>query len=198
MARASGLLGVVFESLSEEQLALGIKVVGALPGRCSYTVGLAGLVAGCDGSEAGQVCRGLKTSNDLRKHVQWLVGNYHGIIGAERLSRGELKKWLAEPLFEPLMLLARCYCKAVGRSTAALRRLRRQIAELGDEPISPSRLLDGHELIKLGAEPGPMVGQLGEELYLAQLENHVRSGADARRWVKDWLEGHRRLGPEKQ
>ena len=198
LARESGLLGIIFETVSDEQLTLGIKVVGALPERCSYPVALAGLLAGCSSSEAGSVCRGLKTSNDLRGHVKWLVGNYREVLRDERLSRGELKQWLAEPLFEPLMLLARCYLKAVGQGVGPLRRLRRQIAELGDEPISPARLLDGHELIKLGAKPGPMVGQLGEELYLAQLENQVHNVEQAEKWVKQWLKRHQQVGPNKQ
>ncbi|MCH6558740.1 hypothetical protein IH799_00140 [candidate division KSB1 bacterium] len=58
---------------------------------------------------------------------------------------------------------------------------------LGDVPIAPKRLLDGHELIRLGAKPGPMVGQLVEELYLAQLENQLHTKSQAKSWVKQWL-----------
>ncbi|MCP4709147.1 MAG: hypothetical protein GY869_11020, partial [Planctomycetes bacterium] len=97
---------------------------------------------------------------------------------------------LAEPLFESLIQLTRCYLKARQLSDSPLRRLRRQINELGNEPIAPPRLLDGHELIRLGARPSPTVGQLTEELYLAQLENQVKTKSAARKWVTQWLSKH--------
>ena len=133
----------------------------------------------------------MKTSNYLRKQVQWLLGHRQTLLDAIPMSRGSLKKWLAQPLFEILVKLNRCYLSATGQNDGKLRILRRQIADLGDEPIAPTRLLDGHELIRLGAAPGPLLGRLTEELYLAQLENSVRRKSEARRWVKQWLKQHK-------
>jgi len=191
MAYESGLLAPILVSVEPRRLEFGIEILGRLPVRCSFALALAALLAECEARNVGQTCRDLRVSNDLRKQIRWLVDNRARFLENIPVTRGHLKKWLAEPLFEPLILLTRCYLKAKGQSLAPLRRLRRQIKELGDEPIAPPRLLDGHELIRLGATPGPMVGQLAEELYLAQLENQVQTKTQARQWVKNWLSKHR-------
>jgi len=141
--------------------------------------------------EIREILKALRISNELRSQVTYLVVNRKVLLESLPLSRGRLKKWLAEPLFGLLMQQVRCYLKAAGRGRQPLRGLQHQIAELGDEPISPARLLDGHELISLGAEPSPTVGHLAEELYLAQLENEVKTRAQAVKWVRNWLESHR-------
>ena len=88
------------------------------------------------------------------------------------------------------MSLTQSYLRSRNESLSALRRIRAQIRELGEEPVSPERLLDGHELIRLGATSGPMVGQLAEELYLAQLENEISIKSQAKSWVLKWLAAH--------
>ncbi|MHC4362705.1 MAG: hypothetical protein ACYSTZ_07750, partial [Planctomycetota bacterium] len=76
-----------------------------------------------------------------------------------------------------------------GRLTLApLTRLRRRIRELGDIELKPKPLLDGHDLIRLGAVPGPALGQLAEEMYIAQLEGSLRTASDAELWVRNWLD----------
>jgi len=51
-------------------------------------------------------------------------------------------------------------------------------------------LLNGHDLIRLGAAPGPSLGHLAEELYVAQLEGDVGTREQAEYWVKVWLRRH--------
>jgi len=191
LARDAGLLAQIFPTLGPADLNLGIETVARLPRRCSFPLALAALLVACDARHAGRLCRALRTSNDLRQQVQWLLESRPRLLAAAPLSKGRLKKWLAEPLFEPLVRLYRCWCRAAGQGEAPLRVLRRQIRQLGDEPVSPPRLLDGHDLLRLGAIPGPMVGQLAEDLYLAQLENQVQTRDQALAWVRAWLDRHR-------
>jgi len=186
------LLECVFPKLPAPMLIAGMDVLEQLPQRCSFALALAALLIDAGGKQAGNLCRHLKASNDLRRQVQWLVEHQRSLLEAGPLTRGRLKKWLAEPLFDPLMQLCRCYLKATAQSLSPLHRLRRQIRELGDDPIIPPRLLDGHDLIRLGAQPGPTVGQLAEDLYMAQLENHVRTKPQAQTWASQWLDHHRR------
>ena len=190
LAADSGLLGIIFETIAPDDLNTGMRVLAELPKRSSFAMALAGLLVQTDGRTAGRICRRLGSSNELRKNVQWLVEKRAELLDAIPLSKGHLKKWLAEPLFEPLTRLCKCYLRASGQSQGVSRTLNRQIRSLGDEPIAPKRLLDGHELIGLGARPGPAVGHLAEELYLAQLENKVHTKAQARKWAADWLERH--------
>ncbi len=60
----------------------------------------------------------------------------------------------------------------------------------GDIDVRPEPLLNGHDLIRLGATPGPSLGQLAEELYTAQLEGSLKTPANARRWAAQWLKKH--------
>jgi hypothetical protein len=69
--------------------------------------------------------------------------------------------------------------------------LRRRIDALGNVELQPDPLLNGHDLIRLGAVPGPALGQLAEEMYIAQLEGTLNTADQARQWAKKWLEKHR-------
>ena len=37
---------------------------------------------------------------------------------------------------------------------------------------------------------GPGLGQLAQEMYIAQLETTIKTKADAKAWAKDWLKKH--------
>ena len=176
--------------MTPEQLQAGIDVLAHYPKNCGFAQTRSALLSGCDHKKTGNICRHLKTSNDIRKQVQWLIDNRQVLLDSVPLPKGKLKKWLSEPLFESLVLLNRSFLRATDQPDSKLRKLNQQIKELGDEPISPARLLDGHDLIQLGAQPGPMVGQLTEELYLAQLENEIKTKTQAQKWVKTWLKKH--------
>ena len=52
--------------------------------------------------------------------------------------------------------------------------LRKRIKALGDVELRPKPLLNGHALIRLGAAQGPDLGQLAEEMYIAQLEGKLQ------------------------
>ena len=190
LAYESGLLEIIFPVLDEADLCFGIKIASALPKKCSFALALAALLINCDGKKSKRIGRDLKTSNELRSQVSWLINNRQVLLDSVPLSKGRLKQWLAEPLFETLLQLVRTHVRVTSTGNDQLRTLRKQIADLGDEPLTPPRLLDGHDLIKLGAVPGPMVGQLAEELYLAQLENHLQNRRQAETWVKKWLSRH--------
>lgn len=78
-------------------------------------------------------------------------------------------------------------------STAALENLSKRIKDLGDAELQPKPLLNGHDLIRLGAVPGPALGQLSQELYIAQLEGKLHNSEQAEQWVKKWMQRHREI-----
>jgi len=110
------------------------------------------------------------------------------------MALSRLKIILAEPYFWNLYELQRAIQKARPDGKAgitALNRLRKRIKDLGDIEFRPNPLLSGHDLIRLGAVPGPGLGQLAQEMYIAQLEGKLQTPEQARQWVKDWLQKHR-------
>ena len=74
---------------------------------------------------------------------------------------------------------------------APLMSLCRRIRALGNVELRPRPLLNGYDLIRLGAVPGPTLGQLAQELYIAQLEGKLQTQEQARCWVRKWLQEHR-------
>jgi len=160
LAVESGLSEAMFPGISREQLLAGIAVLEEFPKSCGFSTALAGLLYEAEPEAVQKVCRYLKLSNDVRKQTCWLAGHRAKLPAEIPMSVGRLKKWAGEPLFEPLVVLVRCVRRAKGESLSPLRALRRQIRELGEQAVRPARLLDGHELIRLGAVPGPMVGRL--------------------------------------
>jgi poly(A) polymerase len=188
-----GLAGAIFLGFDEERIKLGIAVLGQLRKQVDFSLALASLFAGCETEFAFEKCRILKLSRNRHKHIKFLLAN-RGRLLDEQMSLSDLKKILAEPYFWNLYELQRAIQKATigGRkSISALINLRRRIKSLGDVELRPKPLLSGHDLIRLGAIPGPVLGQLAEELYTAQLEGTLQTIEQAEQWVKKWLDKHR-------
>ncbi len=186
----AGLAGAIFPHVEIGRLQSGLKVLEKWPRRIGFGPALAAMLCYVEPEKVSRACRYLKTSNDIRHQAIWLVEHQEQLLRSIPLSKGPLKKWLAQPLFEILVTLLRCRLHAENRSLAVLRQLRRQIRDLGDEPIAPPPLLDGHDLMKLGCPAGPRLGRLMEELYLAQLENHITTRPQAQQWAQTWLRRH--------
>jgi hypothetical protein len=189
----SGLTEQVFEGFVGEKAALAVGVLGQLPKKIDFALGLAGLFAGFETESAVERLRVLRLSNKQKKHVKYLLAN-RGRLLKEKMSLAELKQFLAEPYFEDLYSLERALqgaCVGGGEGIAALQALRRRIDQLGDVELRPVPLLNGHALARLGAVVGPELGQLAREMYIAQLEGELRTSEEAERWVRKWLKRHK-------
>ncbi len=189
----SGLAGAIFTGFESGKAKSGIDVLSQLRKQVDFALTLASLFAACETEFAVEKCRILKLSRNQYKHIKFLLAN-RGRLLDEQMSLSDLKKILAEPYFWNLYELQRAIQKATigGRkSISALINLRRRIKSLGDVELRPKPLLSGHDLIRLGAVPGPGMGQLAEELYTAQLEGTLQTVEQAERWVKKWLDKHK-------
>jgi poly(A) polymerase len=191
----SGLADAVFPGLSSKDKKTAIEVLGQLRKKVDFALALACFFAGCRTEFAIEKCRVLKLSRSQTKHIKFLLTN-RGKLLDERMSLASLKKILAEPYFWDLYELQRAIQKAEGdggAGAAALINLRKRIRALGDVELRPKPLLNGHDLIRLGAVPGPGLGQLKEELYIAQLEGKLQRPRQAREWAQKWLQKHRTI-----
>ncbi len=195
MLFASGLADAVFPGLSSKHKKTAIEVLGQLRKKVDFALALACFFAGCQTEFAIEKCRVLKLSRSQTKHIKFLLANRSKLLD-EQMSLAGLKKILAEPYFWDLYELQRAIQKAQGdrgAGTAALINLRKRIRALGDVELRPKPLLNGHDLIRLGAVPGPGLGQLKEELYIAQLEGKLQRPRQAREWAQKWLQKHRTI-----
>ena len=193
MLAQSGLAKTVFLGFTKKYAECAISVLGRLRRKVDFALAMACLFAGCTTEFAIEKCRILKLSRSLSKQIKFLLSN-RGKLLNDKMSLAELKMILSEPYFWDLYELQRAIQKARpdGKAgIAAMKRLRKRIKDLGDVELRPKPLLNGHNLIRLGAAPGPVLGQLAEEMYIAQLEGQLKTPAHARLWVQNWLQKHR-------
>ena len=186
----SGLAEAIFPEFCSERAESAVKVLNQLRKKTDFPLALACFFAGCPTEFAMEKCRVLKLSRSQTKHLKFLLTN-RGKLVDENMSLAQLRLIVGEPYFRDLYELQRAIQKAERRSVAGLVNLRRRIKALGDIELRPKPLLNGHELIRLGAVRGPELGQLAEEMYIAQLEGELHERGQAEEWVKDWLQKHK-------
>jgi len=191
----SGLASAIFENFTAKHAKSAVKVLAQLPKQTDSPLALAAFFVDWPTELALEKSRLLKLSRNQNKHVKFLLTN-RGKLLDENMSLAQLKILLAKPYFADLYELQRAIQKAdpKGRKgLAALRKLKKRIKDLGDVELKPDPLLNGHDLIKLGAVPGPALGQLAKEMYIAQLEGTLKTKTAARKWAQNWLQNHKNM-----
>ena len=190
----SGLAEAIFPGLFSKHGKSSIKVLSQLREKVDYPLALACLFVSCETDFATEMSRALKLSKNQIKHIKFLLTN-RGTLLDDQMSLANLKKILAKPYFDDLYEFQRAIQMANGGTncTAELENLSNRIKELGDIDLRPEPLLNGHDLIRLGAVPGPSLGQLSEELYIAQLEGQLKNPMQAEEWAQKWLQKHREI-----
>jgi poly(A) polymerase len=121
--------------------------------------------------------------------VRFLLEKREVLLDAD-MPISKLKLLMHEPYFWDLLTLQTAIGAAKGQSDQPLKQIRKRALSIDEKDIRPKPLLDGHELIALGAVPGPMVGQLAQEMYIAQLEGQIQIKPQAEQWCRSWLEKH--------
>ncbi len=189
----SGLAETIFPGLPAEHRPRAVAILGHLRKQVDFALALAAFFAGCQAEEALTKCRLLRLSRRTTKHLTFLL-THRGRLLDEDLSLARLKILLAKPYFWDLYELERAEQKTEGNRDAltVLAGLRRRIQSLRGIDVKPKPLLNGHDLIRLGAPSGPVVGQLAEELYVAQLEGLIATREGAMEWARQWLREHAR------
>jgi poly(A) polymerase len=191
----TGLAQAVFPGFVGEGAERSVAVLAQLRRTVDFPLALAAFFSDFPTDSATEKLKVLKLSRNQIKHVRFLLA-HRGRLLEQDMALSRLKKLLAEPYFRDLFELERALQKAtVGKQgVTSLIELRRRIRALGDVEVKPRPLLDGHDLMRLGAVAGPDLGQLVEELYVAQLEGDVQTREQAEQWTKDWLQRHESAG----
>jgi poly(A) polymerase len=188
----TGLAGVIFPDFADSDADFAVKVLANLPKEIDFALGLAGLFAGFPTQFAIEKCEPLKLSRNQYKHIAFLLDHRGKLLNDLALS--ELKLLLAEPYFEDLFALQKAIQKASNQGIGPLTKLQKKINQLKGVEIKPKPILTGHDLMALGAVPGPTLGQLSREMYIAQLEGKLQSADQANQWVTKWLQTHKKQG----
>jgi poly(A) polymerase len=186
----TGLAERIFPIFKNARTAeLAVKVFDYLPKGIVFELAVAALFVACRTGDAMENLKILKLSRNQLKHIKFLLERRGYLLNSD-MGLAHLKLITSEPYFEDLYSLQKAIQKADGKSLSALLAVRRRADALAGSQLRPKPLLNGHELIQLGAEPGPQVGHVGRELYIEQLSENITTRQQALNWVRDWLKRH--------
>lgn len=186
----SGLARAIFVDFDDAAQQAALATLDRLPRAVNFALAMAALYAGLPTDRAMAMCLGLKLSNATLKHIRFLL-SHRGVLCQAELPLSRLKQLMHEPYFTDLMTFQNAILKAERKSLRPMSALKKRAEAIDPACVHPEPLLDGHTLIALGAVPGPMVGRLSRELYIAQLEEHLTTPRQAERWVAHWLSAHK-------
>lgn len=130
------------------------------------------------------ICQRLRRSRETWERVAVLVRDHLRLLQAPHMRLSTLKRFLAAEHIEELLQLAQLDALASNKDLTYVTFCRRKLQELGAAAIKPAPLLRGRDLLELGFEPGPLLGQILEAVSEAQLDGTLRSREEAVDWVR--------------
>jgi poly(A) polymerase len=141
---------------------------------------------------AGKILRRLRFS---RKQIEEIVGcvQWHmQFKDVFQMRRSTLRQMLLRPTFPLELELHRLDCLGSHGCLDHYQYLVEQARKLEDRPEIRPPLLTGNDLVALGMEPGPAMGRLLSEIREKQLQDELKTSAQARTWAKKHIKTLRR------
>jgi poly(A) polymerase len=133
---------------------------------------------------AEMILQRLRFSNDEIEKIVLCVGEHMRFQFVKEMRPAKLKRILARETFPDELELHRIDCAASHRNLENYEFLKAKAAETPPEVVKPPPLLTGHDLLALGLTPGPTVGQILREVEELQLEERLKSRAEALEFAK--------------
>ena len=132
---------------------------------------------------AAEVCRRLKRSRATWERVAFLVANHARLLDAPQLPIPALKRLLRHEGIHELLALACLHAAAEDREPAAADFCREKLDAYSPADLHPPRLVDGHDLLRLGFTQGPQLATMLRAAEDAQLAGQLNDRTDALDWI---------------
>ena len=129
-----------------------------------------------------------------RKQIDEIVAavRYHmQFKDAFKMRKATLRRMLMRPTFPLELELHRLDCLGSHRMLDVYKFVAAERAGLDEKPHLVPPLMTGNDLIALGMKPGPAMGQLLHEIREKQLQDELKTKAQARKWVRGQLQSRR-------
>ena len=111
--------------------------------------------------------------------IRELTAQHMRFRNVKEMRASKLKRFLRQSIFPELLELHRVDCLASHGKLDLYEFCRKKMAEAGEEGLRPPRLVTGHDLIGMGLEPGPRVGEILQWLEDEQLEGRLANREQA-------------------
>jgi len=138
---------------------------------------------------AEAILRRLRFPNEEIDKIALCVREHMRFQFVKEMRPAKLKRMLARDTFPDELELHRIDCASSHRNLENYEFLKAKAAELPPDVVKPEPLLNGHDLLALGLTPGPMVGQILREIEELQLEERLKSRAEALDFAKSRVAG---------
>lgn len=125
----------------------------------------------------------LRYPNAVIESVTSLVANHMRFMDVPRMGPAAFKRLLRLPRFDDQLELLRIDTLAACRPLTTYELVQRRIAETPPASVRPPRLLTGDDLIAMGYESGPLLGEILDAVEEAQLEGILDTRAAAENYV---------------
>ena len=116
-----------------------------------------------------------------------VVRNHMVFKDVQQMRPARLRRFMARPHFGIELELHRVDCAGSHGDLENYHFLVRKASEFAQEPLIPTPLVRGDDLISMGLQPGPRIGELLEAVQTAQLEGEVTTRAQALEWLEKTL-----------
>ena len=133
---------------------------------------------------AGEICRRLKLSGAQIQTVVRLVKDHLRFMHVRQMRESTLRRFLRTEGFQEHLELHRLDCLASHGDLSNYDFCREKLSELDQEALAPPPLINGHDLIALGLEPGPLFSEILKQAEDLQLEGILTARDDALSWVR--------------
>jgi poly(A) polymerase len=133
------------------------------------------------------ILRRLRFSNDEIEKTVLCVREHMKFQFVKEMRPAKLKRLMARETFPDELELHRIDCASSHRNLENYEFLKAKAAEMPPEVLKPQPLLTGHDLLALGLKPGPLVGQILHEVEELQLEERLKSRAEALEFARTRL-----------
>jgi putative nucleotidyltransferase with HDIG domain len=116
------------------------------------------------------------------------VSNHMVFKDVRQMRPAKLRRFMARPHFGIELELHRIDCAGSHGDLENYHFLINKESEFAQEPLIPARLVRGDDLIAMGLEPGPRIGELLEAVQTAQLEGEIKTRSEALELLRTMLE----------
>lgn len=131
----------------------------------------------------GDILRRLKFPNDVIEPVTGMIERHMTFKDVQKMRRSTLRRLMARPTFADELELHRVDCLGSNGLLDNHVFLLAKQAEFASEPLLPTWLLTGADLIAAGWRPGPELGRTLTAVQNAQLEGLVSTREEALAWL---------------
>jgi poly(A) polymerase len=136
---------------------------------------------------ASEICLRLKLSNDDRERIEWLVEKHQILCDVRQMRTNKIKTLLNHPGIHELVALHRADALASNRGVEHVDYCEQLLREWGPTDLNPQPLFTGHDLTRMGLEPGPLFKKLLDVVREAQLDGSIKNTHEACEMVKRLL-----------